>query len=564
MAKIFYPDFFNDVFGPIMQPGSSGGFAGPTRIGNIAKDLIGGEVKKVVFSFQKDNEGSLQSLGNFMTDRGFLGGVQGFLPDDKRLFDAHRLARESGLSYEFRIDDKNYGYERGVKIEVFGEGDEYGQLIGASVGGGMVRIYEVNGYYINWQADTYGVIIYGIKEGEASDVVAGINKSYEDHVIDIREVTKAGSDVTTSENSHVNGVAIEKAVFAELDIDIAGDDKISSGSSIFGDGKRSVFLPAVLPVVTTNKKKNQLFSTVEEWRNYAKDHGISFLDAAIEYEKASSGWCEDKIWAYFERIRDIFDKQIHSLEDRDYDVEDTPLLPVYGKKWKAFLDKEQYITDKLTRHILTHAYATNAKVPGVIIVPGPMGTGGGYLYSALDAVREERGYSRQKELEALVIAATLGALAYTHTNASGERGCIGESGVCNAMASGAVAYLVTPEENPLVEVGVAVERAASMALQANMGLVCDPIPGGLEFPCITRTLRAAVTAPMYAEMAVIGIDPLIPYHELLQAMERHYKETPPERLCGGNCGTCTTPTAQKCKEFLSDLMADNLKYEAFL
>ena len=47
MGKIFYPDFFNDVFGPIMQPGSSGGFAGPIRIGNIARTLVSGNVRKV-------------------------------------------------------------------------------------------------------------------------------------------------------------------------------------------------------------------------------------------------------------------------------------------------------------------------------------------------------------------------------------------------------------------------------------------------------------------------------------------------------------------------------------
>ena len=45
--------------------------------------------------------------------------------------------------------------------------------------------------------------------------------------------------------------------------------------------------------------------------------------------------------------------------------------------------------------------------------------------------------------------------------------------------------------------GNAVDRAASMALQANLGLPCDPIPGGREFPCITRTLRAAITMPLY-------------------------------------------------------------------
>ncbi|WP_026659035.1 L-serine ammonia-lyase, iron-sulfur-dependent, subunit alpha [Butyrivibrio sp. AC2005] len=536
MAKIFYPDFFNDVFGPIMQPGSSGGFAGPTRIGNVASHLIDEKINRVTFSFQKSDIGKFQSLGNFMTDRGYLGGTLGFATDDPRLFDAHKLAREEGLSYEFRLEDHDYGYERGVKINVEGK-DRRGELIGASVGGGMIRIYEAGGYYLNWQADTYGVLIKDATDSERAEFSELLKKNYGESVVDIRTVSVKNERV---------------GLFAEIDRDISED------KSIFEDKQEDVlFLPAVLPVVTKKTKKAQLFSTVEEWRNYAAYKNISFLQAAIDYEKSSSGWTEEEIWDYFRKIRDIFDKQIHSLEDRNYDAEDTPTLPIYGKKWKEYLDKGNVISDGLTRHILTHAYATNAKIPGVIIVPGPMGTGGGYLYSALDAVREDRGYSREKELEALVIAAALGALAYTHTNASGDRGCIGESGVCNAMAAGAIAYMVTPE-NPIVEVGVAVERAASMALQASMGLVCDPIPGGLEFPCITRTLRAAVTAPMYAEMAIIGIDPLIPYHECLQAMERHYNLVPHKLLCGSDCGTCTTPAALKCKRFLTDLMAENL------
>lgn len=539
MAKLFYPDFFNDVFGPIMQPGSSGGFAGPARIGNIARNLINETPEKVVISLQNEDVGRFNSLGNFMTDRGYLGGLQGFAQDDVRLFDAHRLARESGLSYEFKLDDINYGYERAVKIEVIGDNSK-GTLIGASVGGGMIRIYEVDGYKLNWQSDTYGVLIKDIHNGGRRSIQKLFEEELSEHLVVLTVVTDKDG---------------KEAIFAELDFD---DSKDRDVISEWGD---VIFLPAVLPVVTRKDRKEQLFTTVEEWRKYAGENNISFLQAAIEYEKAFSGWTDEQIWSYFTKIRDIFDKQIHSLEDLDYEAEDTPMLPIYGKKWKKFIDEGKPISDKLTRHILTHAYATNAKVPGVIIVPGPMGTGGGYLYSALDAVREERGYSRQKELEALVIAAALGALAYTHTNASGDRGCIGESGVCNAMAAGAIAYMASPDD-PIVEVGVAVERAASMALQANMGLVCDPIPGGLEFPCITRTLRAAVTAPMYAEMAIIGIDPLIPYHECLIAMERHYKLMPHELLCGGNCGTCTTPTAQKCKNFLTDLMAENLSFNA--
>ena len=83
MEKIFYPDFFNDVFGPIMQPGSSGGFAGPARIGNIAGKLLGENIRRVIFSFQPEDIERFKSLGNFMTDRGYLGGAQGFATDGR-------------------------------------------------------------------------------------------------------------------------------------------------------------------------------------------------------------------------------------------------------------------------------------------------------------------------------------------------------------------------------------------------------------------------------------------------------------------------------------------------
>ena len=47
MSKIFYPDFFNDVFGPEMQPGSSSHTAGPLRLGNLANQLLGGRLKSI-------------------------------------------------------------------------------------------------------------------------------------------------------------------------------------------------------------------------------------------------------------------------------------------------------------------------------------------------------------------------------------------------------------------------------------------------------------------------------------------------------------------------------------
>ena len=97
-------------------------------------------------------------------------------------------------------------------------------------------------------------------------------------------------------------------------------------------------------------------------------------------------------------------------------------------------------------------------------------------------------------------------------------------------------------------------------MQVNIGIPCDPIPGGREFPCITRTIRAAVTMPLYADMALCSMDPIIPYHEMLAAIQHHKQIASRECLHGG-VNVC--PAACWCADFLAgELMADKLKYEA--
>ena len=310
-------------------------------------------------------------------------------------------------------------------------------------------------------------------------------------------------------------------------------------------------------MVTTASRRPQLFSSVAEWREAADELGVSFVEAALEYERRFSGWTTEQVLARFELIASTLHDQIHSLEGRVRDESlDTPNLPVYARWWDRYLERDGALEDPLTTRIVTSSLAVNAKVPGTKIVPGPMGTGGGYLMSALENVCEARGLAHDRLIEGLVVAAGLGAIAFTRTHASGTAGCAGESGICCAMAAGAIAWAAGGD-------GTAVEWAASMALQANEGLPCDPIPGGKEFPCITRTVRAAVTAPLYADLALAGIDPLVPYHEVLDAIERNYVLTPRERLCGGTCGINCAPSARACQRFLSgSLMEGKLRYEA--
>lgn len=399
-------------------------------------------------------------------------------------------------------------------------------LIARSMSDGMVTTCEMQGFPVVWRGDTHAVLATG-----DAMALSRLAHAYQgEALVQERLVRADGAEALFMELSDVPVRQILRVVSGER-----ADIRV---------------LPALLPVVSTRARKPQLFRTVGEWRAVAQKMNVSFAQAAIEYEKAFSGWDDERIRAYLGTIADLMEKQIHSLERLGYDnVPDTPTLGA----WTGY--RANAVSDGLTRHIMTHAFSVNAEIPGVKIVPGPMGMGGGYLFSALDAVREKIGASREKMIEALAVAAGLGVIAYTHTNASGEVGCVGEAVYC-AMASGAVAWLAGGD-------GVQVERAASMALQANIGIFCDPIPGGLQFPCITRTLRAAVTAPLYADLALAGIDPLIPYHEVLSAMDRNDRETTGKALCGSGGGMTCTPAACARTAFLqNEVMERRLISEA--
>ena len=75
MTKLLYPDFFNDVFGPIMQSGSSSNFAGMSRLGHAARYTLSSSPRRVRILFNPSDQ-QLLTLGNMMEDRGYLGGLQ--------------------------------------------------------------------------------------------------------------------------------------------------------------------------------------------------------------------------------------------------------------------------------------------------------------------------------------------------------------------------------------------------------------------------------------------------------------------------------------------------------
>jgi L-serine dehydratase len=304
-------------------------------------------------------------------------------------------------------------------------------------------------------------------------------------------------------------------------------------------GYRIALLDPILPVLDGPGRKPQLFDTMTRWREVAAERGLSLAETAIQYEMDASGWRREQVVEYMRMIERVMYRQTHAVYEEEVVVPTTPFRPNTTADWIRHAASPRHLTDGVTAQTLKWVHGAGAGMPGVPTVPGPMGSGGGYIHAALWAVKEAHGFSDDDLLRGLFVAAGIGAIAYTRTEPTGEvTGCSGETGICGAMAAAAIAEMAggTPEQ---------VENAASLLLQAVIGMPCDPIAGGAGQPCRSRVLTTTCMAHVFADLALAGRDAILPLHEVIDVADQVGRSLPPGLLCTGRAGAAATPTAQR-------------------
>jgi L-serine ammonia-lyase (EC 4.3.1.17) len=170
------------------------------------------------------------------------------------------------------------------------------------------------------------------------------------------------------------------------------------------------------------------------------------------------------------------------------------------------------------------------------VVASPTAGSCGVLPAVLMTTKERFTLSEEKLLEGLLAANMIGTIVARNATISGaEGGCQAEVGTASAMASGAVVHMLggTPEQ---------VFNAAAMCFKNLLGLVCDPIAGLVESPCAKRNGMGAANALLCAEMSLAGINSIIPFDEVVEAMYRVGKAMPPSLRETSMGGLATTKT----------------------
>lgn len=186
--------------------------------------------------------------------------------------------------------------------------------------------------------------------------------------------------------------------------------------------------------------------------------------------------------------------------------------------------------------------ATYNAVMGRIVAAPTAGSCGilpGMLLAWADFNDLSREETAAKLTDALIVAGAVGeVIASRATLAGAEGGCQAECGAAAAMGAAALAYLNGGE-------GEAISNSVALTLKSILGLVCDPIGGLVEAPCVKRNGALVSIGVVAADMALAGIKSLIPADEVIDAMAQIGRAIPVSLRETSRGGLAVTPTAKE-------------------
>lgn len=192
------------------------------------------------------------------------------------------------------------------------------------------------------------------------------------------------------------------------------------------------------------------------------------------------------------------------------------------------------------RDILARALAVQEVNAAMgVIVAAPTAGGAGVLPAVLTGLAAARSIPDDAVVDALAVAGLIGAVIAERASLSGaEGGCQAETGAAAAMAAGAAVEMLGGSPS---QAG----HAAALAMQGTLGLVCDPLGGFVELPCVFRNATGSAIALTGIELALAGVEFRIPVDEVIDVMGQIGKEMDVRYRETAGGGLAATPTGRR-------------------
>jgi L-serine dehydratase len=282
-----------------------------------------------------------------------------------------------------------------------------------------------------------------------------------------------------------------------------------------------------------------LFNDFKGWKSYCEEHQISLYQSVLEYEIEQKGRTEEEIWSGMSAAYLVMKEAVTTGLTEDM----TSRSGMINNGAKKVYNYKKAVLSKEFQNLISRALAAK-EVNSCMgrIVAAPTAGASGILPGTMYTLQEIHDLEDRVILEGLLIGAGIALIIEQKASLAGAvGGCQAETGSAAAMASGAIVYALDGSVDQIF-------NAVAITIQCMLGLICDPVAGLVEVPCVVRNASAAAIANSSAQIALADISAVIPVDECIdamgevgQSMETKYKET----AMGGLAATSTGQAISK-------------------
>lgn len=297
-----------------------------------------------------------------------------------------------------------------------------------------------------------------------------------------------------------------------------------------------------------------MFDSIRETIDYAVENNMSFADIMVKEEMELSGKSRDEVRAQMKQNLDVMRDAVIKGTTGDgvesvtgYTGHDAAKLRDYNETHHALSGYE--MIDAVKGAIATNE--VNAAMG--IICATPTAGSSGTIPRALFKLEKTHDLTEEQMIDFLFTSALFGRVVANNASVAGATGgCQAEVGSASAMAAAAAVAIFggSPEASG---------HAMALAISNLLGLVCDPVAGLVEIPCVMRNAIGSGNALISADLALAGIESRIPVDEVIEAMDKVGRNLPASLRETGLGGLAGTPTGEAIKRKIFGTAEDMVK-----
>ena len=255
------------------------------------------------------------------------------------------------------------------------------------------------------------------------------------------------------------------------------------------------------------------YTSIKELINESEKSGLNISDLVKKDQAKELNLSIDEIYKRMKEAYDVMNKSIETgfKEKCELKIEQEDGAKIY----KKYVDDGKSIFgNKLGQAVAMALSVAEVNASMGKIVASPTAGSCGIIPAAIVSIKNIYGINEEKVIDSLFTSAAIGMIISNTMNLAGASGgCQAECGVAQSMAAAAIVDMLGGNNEQIA-------NAIAISLKNIEGLVCDPVAGLVECPCIKRNASGVMNAILAADMALAGIVSVIPVDEVIKAVKQ--------------------------------------------